>query len=110
MNIARFRTSGCGESEKGWKRLSGWSKTRSGDGAAARPAWVRRREGPCLDFDKAKDVEGCCKGDGIVGRLSSFVRRLGFAAVDFHLRRGARCVDCGDAVPVKFVLSFFRHF
>ena len=109
MKLARFRISGEGEWEKEWKRLSGWSRTRSGDGAAARPACVRKREGPYLGTDRARGLCCCRDGEGRTGRVVMVVCRLGVIVVDFHLRRAANCVGGGDALPVKLALSFFRH-
>ena len=108
MKLARFRISGEGEWEKEWKRLSGWSRTRSGDGAAARPACVRKREGPCLGTGRAKEVCCRCKGEGRTGRVVMVVCRLGVMVVDFHLRRGASCGG-DDGLPLRLALSFLRH-
>ena len=108
MKLARFRISGEGEWEKEWKRLSGWSSTRSGDGAAARPTCVRKREGPCRGMDRARDVEFLCDREGRAGRIFAVVCRLGLMAVDFHLRRGASW-DGDDGLRVRLAFSFFRH-
>ena len=108
MKLARFRISGEGEWEKEWKRLSGWSRIRSGDGAAARPACVREREGPCLGIDRARDVDCCCKGEGRAGRVVLIFCRLGLIAVDLHLRRGASW-RASVGLPLKLALNFFRH-
>ena len=51
MNIARFRISGEGDSEKGWKRLFGWMSERSGEGAGAKPVCDRESHGLCLRCD-----------------------------------------------------------